>query len=956
MSLFLIAALPFLGALLPGLMVKAGRNTCATWTGIISLSALIGLLVHAPAVLRGEVIEASVEWMPLLGLNASFYLDGLGLLFGTLILGIGCLIILYARFYLSRQDPMGNFYTYLLLFQGAMVGIVLSDNILMLLVFWELTSLSSFLLIGYWNHLPEGRQGARMALTVTGTGGLALIGGMVMLGEIAGTYELTELLQMRDVIQQSPLYVPALLLILLGAFTKSAQFPFHFWLPRAMAAPTPVSAYLHSATMVKAGLFLMARLYPVMSGTAEWFWIVTLAGLITMVLGALIGIFQNDLKGLLAYSTVSHLGLITMLLGFSTEAAAIGAAFHIINHATFKASLFMTAGIVDHEAHTRDIRRLGGLRHLMPITFAISVIATLSMAGIPPFNGFLSKEMMLEAAAHAQLGENAWLIPTLATIGALFSVAYSFRLLIHTWFGPVRDDYPHKPHDPGFGMYASPALLAVLVILIGLFSQPLVGHAVEVIAASILGNGAHPHVHLALWHGVTPALYMSGVAVAGGLVLLAMYKPLNAMWETAPRPDAKVIFDAIVAVVTRISNGFTDLLHDGALTRYAAIFFVFSALVSAHAYFGVDATQLTRTPIEAGILPIIAWFALIVSAACVVVYHRHRLLALVILGIIGVVVSLSFNYLSAPDLALTQLSVEVVTIVLLLLALNFLPEHTPVESGSARRIRDGVIAGGVGLGVAALAYVVMLSDFALPSIAEYHLANSYKGGGGTNVVNVILVDFRGFDTFGEITVLGIAALIIYGVTEGLLGSKVRQVLLERRPNHPIAGDEHPMMMVVATRLMLPIALMVGVYIYLRGHNDPGGGFIAGLVVAIAVLMQYMASGYDWADKRQRYPYHATIAAGVMIAGITGIGAFFNNMPFLTSDYGYFQIPPMGKFELATAMGFDLGVFLAVVGAVMLTLESLSRLAYRRGDMPDEYPMDINPSRAAVETIENEDKT
>ncbi|MEY8881524.1 monovalent cation/H+ antiporter subunit A [Donghicola sp. XS_ASV15] len=944
MSLFLIAALPFIGALLPGLMIQAGRNTCSTWTGIISLSALIGLLVHAPAVLRGEVITASVEWMPALGLNASFYLDGLGLLFGTLILGIGCLIILYARFYLSTKDPMGNFYTYLLLFQGAMVGIVLSDNILLLLVFWELTSLSSFLLIGYWKHLPEGRQGARMALTVTGMGGLALIGGMLMLGNIAGTYELTELLEKRDLIQADPLYVPALLLILLGAFTKSAQFPFHFWLPRAMAAPTPVSAYLHSATMVKAGLFLMARLYPVMSGTAEWFWIVTLAGLITMVMGALIGIFQNDLKGLLAYSTVSHLGLITMLLGFSTEAAVIGAVFHIINHATFKASLFMTAGIVDHEAHTRDITRLGGLRHLMPITFIISAVASLSMAGIPPFNGFLSKEMMLEAAAHTYLGDNHWLVPALATLGALFSVAYSFRLLIHTWFGPVRDDYPHKPHDPPFGMWLSPAFLAILVVMIGLFSQALVGGLVDATAASVMGNGAHPHAHLKLWHGVTPALYMSGIAVLGGLVLLALYRPANGLWHAVPRPDAKVIFDGVVGAVSSAAAWITGTLHDGKLTRYAAIFFVFAVLASWHAFTGGQGVTTPREPMQADIIPIIAWFALIVGTGVTVFYHRHRLLALVVLGIIGVVISLSFNYLSAPDLALTQLSVEVVTIVLLLLALNFLPEFSPRESSTARRARDLIIAGGVGVAVAALAYTVMLTDFAMPSIAEYHLANSYKLGGGDNVVNVILVDFRGFDTFGEITVLGIAALIIYGVTEGLLGSKVRLSLLERTPNHPVAGDEHPLMMVVATRLLLPIAIMVGVYIFLRGHNDPGGGFVAGLVVAIALLMQYMASGYDWADQRQRYPYHATIASGVIIAAITGIGAFFNNMPFLTSDYGYFQFPPLEKFELATAMGFDLGVFLAVVGAVMLTLESLSRLAYRRGDVPDEYPMDINPSR------------
>ena len=499
MTLALIAALPFLGALLPGLLIRSGRTACATVTGSVTALALVLLAMQAPAVLRGEVVQTRIDWIPSLGLNVNFMLDGLGLLFAGLILGIGLLIILYARFYLSKTDPMGVFYTYLMLFQGAMVGIVLSDNILMLLIFWELTSLSSFLLIGFWKHLPEGRQGARMALAVTGGGGLALIAGMLILGGIAGSYDLSVILTQKEVIQASDWYLPALILILLGCFTKSAQFPFHFWLPHAMAAPTPVSAYLHSATMVKAGIFLMARLWPVLAGTPEWFWIVTSAGLITMLLGAKIAFFKDDLKSLLAFSTVSHLGLITMLLGMGTAKAATVAVFHIINHATFKAALFMTAGIVDHETHTRDLKRLGGLRHLMPVTFTIAGIAALSMAGIPPFNGFLSKEMMLEEAAHTALGP-AWLLPLLATAGALFSVAYSFRFLSHAFLGPKRDDYPHTPHDPGFGLWAAPAFLAVLVILIGLIPMTSAAWLVDVAASAV--TGAEAEVHIKHWHGL----------------------------------------------------------------------------------------------------------------------------------------------------------------------------------------------------------------------------------------------------------------------------------------------------------------------------------------------------------------------------------------------------------------------------------------------------------------------
>jgi len=949
-SLFLIAALPFLGALFPALLIRAGRNASASSAALATGLAFVGLMLHAPAILRGETVQVGIDWLPVLGLHANFFLDGLGFLFATMILGIGLLIILYARFYLSRQDPMGQFYTYLLLFQGAMVGIVLSDNILLLLVFWELTSLSSFLLIGYWKHLPEGRQGARMALTVTGMGGLAMIGGMLILGHIAGSYDISVILQHKDAIQSSDLYLPALILILIGAFTKSAQFPFHFWLPHAMAAPTPVSAYLHSATMVKAGLFLMARLWPVLAGTPEWFYIVATTGLITMVIGAVIALFKDDLKALLAFSTVSHLGLITMLLGFGTKAAAIAAVFHIINHATFKAALFMTAGIVDHETHTRDIKRLGGLRHLMPVTFVIATVAALSMAGIPPLNGFLSKEMMLEEVSHTYWLQNPYLLPGLATLAAAFSAAYSFRYIAHVFLGPKRDDYPAKPHDPGFGMWASPALLVTLVVLIGLFSARMVGPLVDAAAGAV--TQSHPHAHLKLWHGVTPALYMSGIAVLGGAVLLALHAGLLRIWNAVPRPEAKVIFDALIGAVTDLARGATARLHDGSLTRYALIMVTFTLAISVFAYGTGTIGAPTREQQAVGLLPLVGWICLIVATACIVLFHRRRFIALILIGIVGLIVSLAFNFLSAPDLALTQISVEVVTIILMLLALNFLPKETPVETPVPVRMRDGVISILGGLGVGGLIYALMLRDFAAPSISEFHLANSYKGGGGTNVVNVILVDFRGFDTFGEIIVLGIAALVIFALTEAVLSTRVRAYLLNREPDMPQAGDSHPGLMVVVTRMMMPVALMVAAYIFFRGHNLPGGGFIAGLIAAIAVIMQYMASGFGWATERQRIPYHGIIGSGVLIAAATGLGAWFNGEPFLTSAFGYVHIPPLEEFELATAALFDLGVFLAVVGAVMLALESLSRFAWQPG-IPTEHAMDINPARDTAAQDTNE---
>ncbi|MEL6959802.1 MAG: monovalent cation/H+ antiporter subunit A [Pseudomonadota bacterium] len=946
MSLFLIVALPFLGALLPGLMNQAGRAAVGGTTFMVTLVAFIGLLTHLPTILAGGVVQTGIDWLPALGLNVNLMLDGLGFFFAFLILGIGLLIIAYGRYYLSRDDNMGEFFTYLLLFQGAMVGIVISDNILLLLIFWELTSLSSFLLIGYWKHLPEGRQGARMALATTGMGGLALIGGMLLLGNIAGSYDLSVILENRDVIQEDPRYTTALILILLGCFTKSAQFPFHYWLPHAMAAPTPVSAYLHSATMVKAGIFLMARLWPVLSGTPEWFYIVTTAGLITMVLGAVIAFFKHDLKALLAFSTVSHLGLITMLLGTGTAFGAFVAVFHIMNHATFKAALFMSAGIIDHETKTRDIRILGGLRYLMPITFVIATLGALSMAGIPLLNGFLSKEMMLKEMEKTVLFGPEWLVPVLVTFGSLMSAAYCFRLISHTFLGPKREaeSYPAKPHDPGFGLWGPPAILVTLVVLIGsapMLAQPLV----EIITASLLGSaGTVPDYEIKIWHGINNPLIMSMIAIAGGLLVLSVFKPLSAAWEATPRPEAKVIFEAFVEGVVKLAKLLIHPLHNGAFSRYALIFGIAVVAAGYHAWTTGTIAEATRAVQPVGWVEVAGWIMLVAATVALAAMHHNRLLALIFIGIVGLMVSIGFVYLSAPDLAMTQITVEVVTIILLLLALNFLPKTSPIESSFLRRARDMAVAGAAGLATMALSYHYLLRDAVAGPISEFHLANSYKGGGGTNVVNVILVDFRGFDTFGEIIVLGIAALLIYALTESLLNGPVRARLLNRQPDGPLSGTQHPMMMVVLTRVIMPVVMLVGFYIFLRGHNEPGGGFIAGLVVSIGVVMQYMASGFNWATDRVRFPYHGVIGAGVLAAGLTGVGSWFFAKPFLTSDFTYVRIPPFNEFELATAALFDVGVFLAVVGAVMLSLESFSRLARRAHQKDPEEAMDIDPSR------------
>ncbi|MFN3891902.1 MAG: monovalent cation/H+ antiporter subunit A [Beijerinckiaceae bacterium] len=929
MSIAWVCLLPFLAAAIPPLTIRFGRTACALSASGASLVSLLLLLSMAPDVWGGIPIRTSVPWIAGLGLNFSFSVDALALFFASLILVIGLLVIAYARFYLAEADPMGRFYAYMLLFQGAMLGIVLSDNILLLAIFWELTSLSSFLLIGYWRGSPDARRGARMALIVTGGGGLALIAGLLLLGYAAGTFEISEIIQRGETIRGSALYTPLLLLILVGAFAKSAQFPFHFWLPHAMAAPTPVSAYLHSATMVKAGVFLLARLWPALSGTDAWFLIVTGVGLATMLIGAWIALFKDDLKAILAYSTVSHLGLMTMLLGMGTKTAATIAVFHILNHATFKAALFMSAGIVDHETHTRDIKRLGGLIWLMPISGTLALIATASMAGVPLLNGFLSKEMMLEAVYETNYAGIPGLLAALALVAALLSVAYSARFAFGVYLGAERHDYPHHPHDPPAGMWAPVALLVAAVVLIGILPALLSGGLVTRTAQAVVG-GEIPPFKPALWHGVTPALVMSIIAFAGGYLAYRYQKTIDAVRMGLPRPDGRMLFECALGGLIAASRRLNARLHTESLSAYVATIVCAILVVGFAAFFTASHGPGARPTLPVSIIGLTMWAFVLASCAAVVIWHNERLLALIVVSVIGFIVCLVFVQFSAPDLALTQISVEVVTTILMLLALNLLPRRTPGEAGAVRKARDGAIAIACGFGVAMLSWFAMTRD--VPSIASYHLAESKPQGGGTNVVNVILVDFRGFDTFGEIIVLCIAALAIYALLDSALkGAAARRLAAMRQGEE--SGDAHSFLLVIATRVLLPLALVVGVYIFLRGHNQPGGGFIAGLVVAISLLMQAIASGYQWTARRSRINAHVLLGSGVLIAGATGAGAFAFGRPFLTSAFGYFHIPLVGEVELATAAIFDLGVFLTVVGTVVLAIAQISRVEARAERVP-----------------------
>jgi multicomponent K+:H+ antiporter subunit A len=918
MTIPLLVAFPFLGAALVAWAGHHGRLRSAYAAAGITFGALLLLMPSIGEVMQGATLLWQFDWLAAAGLTLSFRLDGLGLLFSLMILVIGLLVILYARYYLSANDSMGRFYAYLLLFQGSMLGVVLSENIIQLVIFWELTSISSFLLISYWRHRGDAREGARMALAITGAGGLAMLAGFILLGEIAGSYELSVILQSGDTISSHPWYVPTLILILLGVFTKSAQFPFHFWLPHAMAAPTPVSAYLHSATMVKAGVFLLARLFPALSGSFEWTVLVGGAGLITLLLGAYTALFKHDLKGLLAYSTISHLGLITLLFGIGTPLAAVAGVFHIMNHATFKASLFMAAGIIDHEAGSRDMRKLNGLWKYMPHTAVLAMVAAAAMAGVPLLNGFLSKEMFFAKTVYVSTeGAIPWL-PMFATVAGAFAVAYSLRFIHDVFFNGEPIDLPKTPHEPPRWMKVPVEVLVVICLAVGILPAWTFGPLLATAAASTL-QADLPEYSLAIWHGINPALIMSLVALAAGGLIYALRRPLFRWHDrTIGRIDARTFYQWLEQALFRGAEWLNGVLQRATLQRMVLVLVLAAGTLAFFGFrgFGPIGGDLQLTPLDP--ISLMAAAILCVAAIGTVMLHRQRLLALLLLSVVGLIVALTFVKFSAPDLALTQLSVEVVTIVLLLLALYFLPARTPVESSGARRGRDLLVAVTAGLGVSALTWAVLTRPY--ETIAGFFLDNSVPGGGGTNVVNVILVDFRGFDTLGEITVLAIAAIGIFALLEGLRLPAPETDSSGRR----WSWDLHPVVMASFSRLLLPLALLVAIFVLLRGHNLPGGGFIAGLITAIALITQYLANGIAWTGSRMSARLNPMIGIGLLIATATGLASWVFGYPFLTSTFTYLHWPLVGKFEVASAMLFDLGVYLVVVG---VTLVILLRLGY-----------------------------
>ena len=952
-SLLLLVALPFAGSLVAALLPAHARNAAASWAALVAGAALAQVVALFPAVQGGGVVQERLAWLPSAGLDFVVRVDGFAWLFALLVTGLGTLVAIYARYYMSPEDPVARFFAFFLAFMGAMLGLVLSGNLVQLVFFWELTSLFSCLLIGYWHHRRDARRGARLSLTVTGAGGLALLAGVLLLGRIAGSYELDAVLAAGDRIRADALYPAALALVLAGALTKSAQFPFHFWLPHAMSAPTPVSAYLHSATMVKAGVFLLARLWPVLAGTEAWFWVVGGAGLATLVLGAYLAMFQNDLKGVLAYSTISHLGLITLLLGLNSPLAAVAAVFHIMNHATFKASLFMAAGIVDHETGTRDMRRLSGLFGAMPITGTLAMVASAAMAGVPLLNGFLSKEMFFAETVY--ISSQPWVewgLPVVATLAGTFAVIYSLRFGYGIFFGPRPHELPHAPQDPTRWMLLPVALLVTACIVVGLAPAVSVGPVLATAALPVVG-GTLPHYSLALWHGVNAPLVMSVIALAAGI---AGYRRLHrgftrGRWK-APVVDwldGRRLFEGATARATLAARRALRLLGTRRLQPQLFAFVALTLLAAWAAQRGYGFGVGDRPRVPAAPMFVLLWATGIACAIGAAVQAKfHRLAALAMIAGAGLANCLTFVWFSAPDLALTQLAVETVTIVLFLLGLRWLPKRVKLDDGPSdglrergRRLRDLTLAALVGLGLAALAYA-MLTRRAPQSISPFFLERALPEGGGANVVNVMLVDFRGFDTLGEITVLAAVALTVYALlrrfrppSESVDLPPQQRALPPEAPTdlvrvHAEAGTTLGYMMVpaVLVRLLLPIAGLLALHLFLRGHDAPGGGFVAGLVVAIAFIIQYIVAGTEWVEAHMRLRPPRWIGLGMLTALATGAGAFAAGYPFLTTHAMHFTLPWVGEVHVASALFFDIGVFAVVVGSTLLILTALAHQSTR----------------------------
>jgi multicomponent Na+:H+ antiporter subunit A len=735
---------------------KAFQKYSAIILSLFPLFVFVYLLNFIEPVSQGNPALLQYVWFPSLNVNLNFLIDGLSLTFALIISGIGALVVIYSGSYLKGHRKLGRFYGYLLFFMTSMLGVVLSDNLLSLFIFWELTSISSYLLIGFNHEQERSRYAALQALLVTAGGGLAMMAGLLMLGYVGDSYSVTELISKSSLITSSHLYIPILVLILLGAFTKSAQWPFHFWLPNAMEAPTPVSAYLHSATMVKAGIFLIARFNPIMAGPEAWHYTLIIFGAVTMLMSAAMAIGQNDLKRILAYTTVSALGIMVFLLGLGGKYATTAAITFLAVHALYKGGLFLVAGAIDHETGTRDIRLLGGLRKYMPIITIGAVFAALSYSGIPPFFGFIAKELIYEAAAHYHI--NPVLLTSMAVITNMLLVATAIMVGIKPFFGKYSET-PKKPHPAPFSLWIGPVILGVLGLLFGVFPFLMSGHIIQpAVFSVIMAEGAK----LSLWHGFNFILLLSFITLMGGIGLYYLSKYIKkhqAFFDKISQYGPEAGYDLLLKALIFWSSKQTKFFQNGNLKHY--FYYIFSVFIGLILLTIVKNQMLGMLNIDLSDVYFYEFLivGIMIMAAVNAVLSTTALGAVASLGIVGFGVALLFAFLSAPDLALTQFSIETLTVFLLVLVVYKAPKFKFLSS-KRDRIKDLIISLFSGATITVIVLMI-LSSPSQTKISSYFLENSYVMAHGKNIVNVILVDFRGLDTMGEIVVLTLAAMGVY---------------------------------------------------------------------------------------------------------------------------------------------------------------------------------------------------
>lgn len=887
-------------AVAPGLLPRWRRAGHAL--ALVPAGLFVWFAARIPDVVAGGALAESLPWVPALGAGLSLRLDGLSQLFALLITGMGALVVLYSAAYLDRHPERGRFLTFLFLFMGSMLGLVLADNLIALFVFWELTSFSSYLLIGFDHTNPTTRDRALQALLVTGGGGLALLAGLLLLsGAAGGAADLSAIATHAETVRNHRAYLPILGLVALGAFTKSAQVPFHFWLPNAMDAPTPVSAYLHSATMVKAGVYLLARLHPVLGGTDAWTGLLVPFGTATALVGAVLALRQTDLKLVLAYSTVSALGTLTMLLGTPTAGAISAAMAFLLAHALYKGALFLSAGAIDHATGTRDITALGGLRRHLPFTAAGSVLAGLSMAGVPLLFGFVAKELLfkgLMADAVSAGWAGAALAASLLTVAAAGIVAWG------PWAGAARA-WSGPPHEAPAPMLAGVLVPAIAGLVAGLVPAAVAGPLVGPAVAAVLGRPEA--VYLAAWFGVDGALLLSALALLAGGALYAARNRIRTRLSTA---DALLdrgperAYHLGLAAVQRLAEWQTCTIQNGRLRSY--LFTVLGVLLV------LPGLTLWRTRLAPQVPDPAAWFylygiaAVIIAAAIGAAVVRSRVTALACVGVVGVGISVLFVLLGAPDLAMTQFLVDMLVVVVALLVMRLLPPLGPAERSSGWiRARDALLATGIG-GLVAVLLVAAGSGPLDETIPAFYARASVPEAHGHNIVNVILVDFRALDTLGEILVLAVAAL----------GARA----LVRFRKMPPAWTPPPASPILrtTTRFLFALLLLYSLFLLLRGHDAPGGGFIGGLTAAGAFALYLLAYGAQGARTVLRVSPRSLLGVGLLLALVSGAVPLLAGEPLLTAQWITLGTATASPLTIGTPLLFDLGVYLVVIG-FLLTL-------------------------------------